>query len=91
MASRAKGTPHYSVHYQDRGCDVSESCLTCPLSQCKHDDPGAYIEHQRRLRDQRISKAVAVEGLTVDEAAQRFCVTVRTIFRAIQRVKEAGA
>ena len=72
MASRAKDTPHFPVHYQDRGCDVSESCLTCPLSQCKHDDPGAYVKYQRRLRDQRICKAVAVEGLTVDEAAQRF-------------------
>ena len=91
MARQRGAGTHYPAHYQDRGCDVSESCLTCPLSQCKHDDPGAYIEYQRRFRDRRICKAVAVEGLTVDEAAQRFSVTVRTIFRAIQRVKEASA
>ena len=91
MARLRDAGTHYPAHHEDRGCDVSESCLTCPLSQCKHDAPGAYVKYQRGLRDRRIRKAVAVEGLTVDEAAQRFSVTVRTIFRAIQRVKEAGA
>ena len=88
MASRKKAAPHFPVHYQDRGCGVSESCLTCPLPQCRYDDPGAYAEYQRRLRDQPIRNAVLVEGLTVEEAAQRFSVTVRTVFRVIQRTKE---
>ena len=23
----------------DAGCEVSSTCLSCPLSRCKHDDP----------------------------------------------------
>ena len=87
MARQRGAGTHYPAHYEDRGCDVSESCLTCPLPRCKLDDYPAYLLYRRKLRDQRIRKSVAVEGLTVDEAAQRFSVTVRTIFRAIQRVK----
>ena len=26
-------------HYEDTGCEVSRSCLNCPLPRCKYDDP----------------------------------------------------
>ena len=26
--------------YRDEGCEVSPSCLKCPLPQCKYDEPG---------------------------------------------------
>ena len=27
-------------HYEDTGCEASDSCLDCPLPQCRYDDPG---------------------------------------------------
>ena len=27
-------------HYEDTGCEASDSCLDCPLPFCKYDDPG---------------------------------------------------
>ena len=26
-------------HYEDTGCEVSDSCLDCPLPMCRYDDP----------------------------------------------------
>ena len=30
-------------HYEDTGCEVSSSCLDCPLPQCKYDDPAWFL------------------------------------------------
>ena len=42
--------PEY-YHYEDTGCEVSPSCLTCPLPQCKYDDPVWFQRHRRLARD----------------------------------------
>ncbi len=34
-------------HYEDTGCEVSLSCLNCPLPQCKYDDPAWFQRYQR--------------------------------------------
>ncbi len=76
-------------HYEDTGCEVSLSCLNCPLPQCKYDDP-AWFQHYRRLsKDLIVLTAMRQENLMVDEAAERFSVTVRTIFRIMRRCREA--
>ena len=33
-------------HYEDTGCEVSPSCLNCPLPQCKYDDPDGSKRHR---------------------------------------------
>ncbi len=77
-------------HYEDTGCEVSASCLNCPLPQCKYDDP-AWFQHNRRLaRDFKVWSVMQQESLTVEEAADRFSVTVRTIFRIIRRCRDAA-
>ena len=77
-------------HYEDTGCEVSESCLNCPLPQCKYDDPIWFQRHRRMARDLRVWSAMQMESLTVEEAAARFSVTVRTVFRIMRRCREAG-
>ena len=77
-------------HYEDNGCEVSSSCLDCPLPVCRYDAPGWYIRNRRLARDFRIVQVIERECLTVKEAANRFSLTPRTIFRIMQRCREAG-
>jgi hypothetical protein len=30
---------HKDLLYEDTGCEVFDSCLTCPLPRCKYDEP----------------------------------------------------
>jgi len=77
-------------HYEDTGCEVSDACLDCPLPQCKYDDPGWFQRNRRLARDFKIWSAMQQEDLTVEDAAKRFAVTVRTIFRIMRRCRDAA-
>ena len=76
-------------HYEDTGCEASDSCLDCPLPVCKYDDPSWYHRNRRLARDFRILRVMNQESLTIEETAERFSVTARTVFRIIQRCREA--
>ena len=72
--------------YRDDGCEVSVSCLRCPLPQCKYDDPGWLQRERLRERDQEVVSALREQGLSVAEAAARFSLSQRTVFRILRRV-----
>ena len=76
-------------HYEDTGCEVSDSCLDCPLPFCKYDDPSWYQRNRRLARDFQILRVMTQESLSIEETAQRFSVTARTVFRIMQRCREA--
>ncbi len=76
-------------HYEDTGCEASDSCLDCPLPFCKYDDPAWYQRNRRLARDFRILHVMNRESLSIEETAARFSVTVRTVFRIMQRCREA--
>lgn len=76
-------------YYADNGCEVAHTCLECPLSRCKFDDMAWFTAYRRLARDFRIADAIHSEGLSVREAAQRFSVTPRTIFRVLNRCRRA--
>ena len=78
-------------HWADTGCAVSSSCLICPLPQCKYDDPYWYARYRRGLREQHRMEVMEKEGLTNQEAADRFGISLRSIFRMKRRVKRNGA
>lgn len=82
--TQVDGSPEYA-DYPDTGCEVSPSCLACPLPQCKHDDPVWYQQYRRQGRDLRILDAYVNEKATVFQLAQRFQLSPRTIHRALQR------
>ncbi len=81
-------TPEF-YHYEDTGCEVSPACLNCPLPQCKYDDLDWFHRHRRIARDWKVWATIESEGLSIEAAADRFSVTVRTVFRKIQRYREA--
>ncbi len=76
-------------HYEDNGCEASDSCLDCPLPFCKHDNPSWYQRNRRLARDFRILQAMTQDSLSIEETAARFSVTARTVFRIMQRCREA--
>ena len=75
--------------YEDDGCEVSPSCLDCPLPRCKLDDLEWFSKYRRLGRDLRMAAEIHAEGLTPMQAAQRFSVTPRTVFRVLQRCRDA--
>jgi len=69
------------------GCDASDSCLTCPLPECKYDDPAGYKAHLQNHKDQYRAAIISAEHLTIEEAANRFAVSQRSILRLMKRQK----
>ena len=86
---RLDGLPE-QMHYSDTGCEVSASCLSCELPQCKFDNPSWYQAYRRHGRDLEFQDAHDTEGLSVFEIAQRFRVSPRTVHRSLRRVKQPG-
>jgi hypothetical protein len=73
-----------NTRYADDGCDVSASCLECPLSMCKYDDPGWLRREDRKRRDDEIFRLRKM-GVPVPELARQFKVSSRTVHRIVQR------
>ena len=89
MNQGAVGTPVDALPerfpYRDEGCEISPSCLRCPLPQCKYDEPGWLQKQKRMERDSEVVAVLLREGLSVQEAASRFALSQRTIFRILKR------
>lgn len=75
-------------NWEDTGCVESPRCQACPLPQCRYDDPVAYQRLVTQRRRLLIVEAVQVEGLTPEQAAERFGVVMRTVFRALARMRK---
>ena len=89
---QARGTTLTDVlpeqfHYRDEGCEISSSCLHCPLPQCKYDDPGWMRRERIRERNRNVVDIMNREGLSVSAAASRFHLSQRTIFRILSRTQ----
>ena len=48
-----------------------------------------FATYRRLARDLRIAATIHSEGLSITEAAQRYSVTRRTIFRILNRCRRA--
>ena len=81
-------TPEF-YHYEDTGCEASPSCLNCPLPRCKYDDLAWYQRNRRLAKDFQMMYIIERERLSVEEAAERFSITVRTVFRILRRCRLA--
>ena len=80
--------------YRDDGCEVSPSCLSCPLPRCKYDydEEGRKGWLQRRAREKRAQQVMGARsrGETVSQLARRFNVSERTIHRIIKLARKDG-
>lgn len=78
---RADALPEYT-HYRDDGCEVNPSCLTCPLPRCRYEEPGGLRGLLNGYRDRQIVE-MRMSGTPVEELAERFGVSRRTVFRIL--------
>ena len=80
---------HCETIYEDTGCELAPSCLNCPFPICiKYEGRANGIElqgYKRHLSD--LQKVERISGIPTKEAARVLNVTVRTVFRILQRVK----
>lgn len=78
---RADALPEHT-RYRDDGCQVSPSCLTCPLSRCRYEEPGGLRALLNQYRDRQIVR-LRTEGMGVEDLALRFGISRRTVFRVL--------
>ncbi len=78
---RSDALPEFT-RYQNNNCDVSTSCLTCPLPRCRYEEPGGLRALLNKTRDEQIATQRAT-GVPVAELATRFGVSRRTVFRVL--------
>ncbi len=71
--------------YEDRGCDMAPSCLSCPFPRCLEEEPWGKQKFSKRRRDERMAE-LRREGKSVEEIALIFDVSDRTVDRALKRV-----
>lgn len=76
--------PEY-CHYKDEGCELADSCLDCPFPQCVYDEPGGKQHWLKTGRDEEINRLFSDEDKGIKELAAIFCVSRRTIQRALKR------
>lgn len=81
--------PEY-FSYQDTGCEVSPSCLHCPLPRCKYDDPGWFHRGLLQRRNEEVLRVRVAFGLTVPQLSHRFGLSERTVHRIISRTRNGG-
>ena len=82
---RVDALPEHSV-WRDTGCDVSPSCLRCPLPVCKYDDPG-YLERQRIAARQERVRKLRSRGMNVVAIAAELGVSARSVHRDLALVR----
>lgn len=75
------------MEYRDTGCELSASCLRCPLARCKHDERGGARKLSMAARDREIALLRRRYGAPLHMLAQTYGLSRRTIFRIL---REAG-
>jgi AraC-like DNA-binding protein len=71
-----------NINYRDTGCDVSPSCLRCPLPRCKFDSAWEQWRERIDARNATLAELYA-RGLSVAEIAERSGLSVRSVYRAV--------
>jgi hypothetical protein len=77
------------IHYRDGGCDMHHRCLTCPLPRCRYDEPGGLRAMLNTYRDQQVV-AQRRDGAPVDQIAERYNLSRRTVFRILSSEDRRG-
>jgi hypothetical protein len=70
-------------NFSDKGCNLHNSCLNCPLLSCVYDEPNGRINYIRRQRDTEILHRFR-RGETLEKLASHFEISRRTIQRVLK-------
>lgn len=69
--------------YRDEGCQLSPSCLSCPLPRCRYDEPESRRDPGKELRDRAI-RNLHRSGIGAPELASRFGLSKRSVYRILK-------
>ena len=75
--------PEY-YQYRDEGCELADSCLNCPFTNCIYEDPGGKRRWLKGLRAREMVRLFTAEGKGIKELALMFGVSQRTVQRALK-------
>ena len=75
--------PEY-CQFTDEGCALAESCLSCPFSECIYDGRGGKRRWSSRIRDREMARLHIIERKKINELAEMFGVSERTVERAVR-------
>jgi hypothetical protein len=78
--------PEY-CHYKDDGCELADSCLSCPFPDCIYAQPGGKQQWLKGLRDKEVLRLFTTRGKGEKELAFMFGVSRRTIQRMLKRAR----
>ena len=68
-------------------CNEAPTCTQCPLPFCKYEVTGYDLARATRQRRDHILETMERENLTAPQAAKRFNLNTRTIFRMKARAR----
>ena len=74
--------------YEDRGCELFHSCLSCPFPDCLKEEPWGKARFLKRGRAERMME-LKKAGKSAREIARIFEVSPRTVQRWLKAVEEA--
>ncbi len=81
----------YINRRDDDGCEVSPSCLICPLPECKYDNPVAF-QVWKRGEDRKEKGAIALkmweERIPLMQIGRELQMSARTVSRVIDEEKD---
>lgn len=72
------------LDFRDTGCDLSPSCLRCPLARCRYDEAGGARRLLQDARDEAVRRR-REEGVAIDALASEFGISRRSVFRILAR------
>jgi hypothetical protein len=70
------------IEWRDQGCELSPSCLNCPLPKCVEEEPRGQQRLRMEARKRRMEE-LRRRGQNVKEIAGLFGVSRRTVERAL--------
>ena len=80
---RADALPDHT-DYRDTGCELSASCLACPLDRCKYDEPVSARRAGIERRDREIALIRRKHRAPIMTLAHTYGVSRRTVFRILR-------
>lgn len=80
---RADALPDHT-DYRDTGCELSASCLACPLDRCKYDEPVSARRTGIERRDREIALIRRKHRAPIMALAGAYGISRRTVFRILR-------
>jgi hypothetical protein len=74
--------------YRDEGCELTGSCLHCPLPRCFRQETRRMRRWLKQIRSLEIYRLFITGHKGVQELAVTFGVSSRTVYRAVERGRD---